>query len=62
MHEIEIEIDEEGNIISEIHNIKGKACEVIEKLIAEELGTVKSSKPTKEYYQQPVRQRQVTRR
>lgn len=54
MEEIEITIDEQGKVNVHIKGIKGPSCNDIEKLIAEALGVVESSRKTSEYYERPM--------
>lgn len=61
MEEIDITIDEDGNVEFHIKGIKGKGCEKIEAALAEALGTKKSSKPTAEFYQKEKTRQKVTR-
>ena len=49
--EIEIEIDEQGNIKTHIKGTKGKGCEKIEAELIGALGKLKKSDKTSEYYQ-----------
>lgn len=51
MHELEVEIDKEGNIKTHIKGIPGAACTGVEKLLLDAFGSAKASKPTLEYYQ-----------
>lgn len=47
---IEVIIDEEGGITSTVKGVKGKSCAEVDQFITD-LGNVKGSKKTKEYYQ-----------
>ena len=49
--EIEITIDEEGNVVAESHGIKGKGCLLVLDEIVKALGKGSNPKPTAEMYQ-----------
>jgi len=52
-YEIEIEIDENGEIKAVVKGIKGQSCSDISKFL-DELGEVLRDDPTAEFRQQPV--------
>jgi len=51
-HEIEVKIDETGNLECEVLGIKGSACEVISAWL-DQLGKVKEHSSTKDRYKDP---------
>ena len=53
--ELNIEIDESGNVKADIKGIKGKGCLEYSKILQELLGTIKEQKLTSEYYDQDVK-------
>ncbi|MHC4831509.1 MAG: DUF2997 domain-containing protein [Planctomycetota bacterium] len=55
-HEIEITIDDDGNVSFEVKGVKGKKCLEITKDLEEALGMVKSREHTGDYYQTDVSQ------
>jgi hypothetical protein len=50
-HEIEIDIDDNGNVTFQVKGAKGKKCLEITKDLEEALGIVKSREKTAEFYQ-----------
>lgn len=51
-HTIDISIDEEGKITSEVKGITGSACTQISKFL-DDLGTVTEDRHTSDYYKTP---------
>ena len=56
--EIEITIDNQGNVSYEVKGLKGKGCIESTKFLDEALGEVKERKHTREFYEENVRQKQ----
>lgn len=50
-HEIEIHIDDNGNVSFEVKGLKGKGCLGITKDLEEALGVVTNRENTSEFYQ-----------
>jgi hypothetical protein len=50
-HEIEINIDDNGNVSFKVMGLKGKKCLAVTKELEEALGIVRSQEKTAEYYQ-----------
>ena len=50
-HEIDIQIDDNGNVSFQVKGVKGKKCLEITKELEEALGIVKSREKTAEFYQ-----------
>ena len=50
-HEIEINIDDNGNVSFQVKGLKGKKCLEVTKELEEALGIVKSREKTAEFYQ-----------
>lgn len=50
-HEIEIVIDEKGEVKAHIKGIPGKGCMDVAKVLGEIVGEIKSDSKTSEYYQ-----------
>jgi len=48
--EIEITIDENGEVVVEMHNFKGKGCANIAEDLIKQLGSSKKSSKKPEYY------------
>ncbi len=53
-HEIDITIDDDGNVSFEVKGVKGKKCLEITKELEEALGIVKDRRKTGEYYETEV--------
>lgn len=53
--ELEIIIDEDGEVQVDIKGMKGKKCEEISKYIEEILGEIKNKKKKPEYYEEEVK-------
>jgi len=51
-HTIEISIDEEGKITSEVKGVTGQACSNISKFL-DSLGTVQEDRHTDDYWKKP---------
>jgi hypothetical protein len=49
---IDITIDEEGNIISEVHGVLGPGCEGLVDWV-KDLGTVEADRKTRDYGREP---------
>lgn len=62
-YQIVIEIDEEDNVSLETKGFKGPSCEAELKKVTKNIGTQKSSKRTKEYYEKSEQksQRKISR-
>jgi hypothetical protein len=52
--ELEITIDEKGNVSYTVNGIKGKSCTESTKFLDEELGEVAKRKFKRDYYEHPV--------
>ncbi|MHA1996217.1 MAG: DUF2997 domain-containing protein [Candidatus Hodarchaeales archaeon] len=52
--ELEITIDEKGNVSYTVNGIKGKSCTESTKFLDEELGEVTKRKFKRDYYEHPV--------
>lgn len=50
-HEIEIDIDDAGNVSFQVKGVKGKKCLEITKALEEALGIVVKQEKTAEFYQ-----------
>ena len=50
-HEIDITIDDDGNVTFMVKGVKGKKCLEITKDLEEALGIVRSREKTQEFYQ-----------
>ena len=50
-HEIQIDIDDNGNVSFQVKGVKGKKCLEITKELEQALGIVKSQEKTAEFYQ-----------
>lgn len=50
-HEIDIQIDDNGNVSFKVKGLKGKACLEVTKELEEALGIVVNREKTAEYYQ-----------
>lgn len=50
-HEIQIDIDDNGNVSFQVKGVKGKKCLEITKELEAVLGIVKSQEKTAEFYQ-----------
>jgi len=50
-HEIDIKIDDDGNVTFQVKGVKGKECLAITKDFEEALGIVASREKTSEFYQ-----------
>ncbi|MFC1705216.1 DUF2997 domain-containing protein [Planctomycetota bacterium] len=55
-HEIDITIDDDGNVSFEVKGVKGKRCHEITKELVEALGVVIKSENTSEFYQTDTQQ------
>ncbi len=53
--ELEIIIDENGEVLVDVKGMKGKKCEEISNYIEEALGEIKSKKKKPEYYEEEVK-------
>ncbi len=62
-HEIEITIDDKGNVTLQVKGLKGKKCLEVTRELEEALGIVVSREKTAEYYQTETQvERQVDQR
>jgi len=52
MHELEIEISEDGKIKVKVKGVKGAKCEEITRDLEEALGEVEEREYTEEYYEE----------
>jgi len=60
-HDLEITIDKTGEVRVHIKGVKGKACTVYGKLLAEIVGQLKSQQLTSEYYEPDQKARMEVR-
>ena len=50
-HEIDIVIDDDGNVTFQVKGLKGKECLAVTKDFEEALGIIKTQEKTSEFYQ-----------
>lgn len=56
MQELEITIDNEGNVKVEVSGIRGEGCRALTKNIENAVGEIRERTCTADYYEQPVQE------